>query len=155
MRKGQAKKREVLPDPIYNSKLVTKAINMLMWDGKRGEAQNILYGAFEQVEKKTKKPAMEVFNAALENIMPSLELKVRRVAGANYQVPTEVSPERKVTLGLRWLVLYSRNRSEKTMLDRLTNEIIDAFNGTGAAVKKREDTHKMAEANKAFANLRF
>lgn len=155
MRKNSAKKRDVLPDPIYSSKLVTKAINMLMWDGKRGEAQNILYGAFEQVEKKTNKPAMEVFNKAIENIMPSLELKVRRVAGANYQVPTEVSPERKVALALRWLILYSRNRSEKTMLDRLTNEIIDASNGIGGAVKKCEDTHKMAEANKAFANLRF
>ncbi len=155
MRKNQAKKRDLLPDPIYKSKLVTKAINMLMWDGKRGQAQNILYGAFEKIEEKTKKPAMEIFNAALENIMPTLELKVRRVAGANYQVPTEVSPERKVTLGLRWLILYSRNRNEKSMLERLANEIIDASNGIGASVKKKEDTHKMAEANKAFANLRF
>ena len=155
MRKNQAKKREVLPDPIYNSKLVTKVINMLMWDGRRGQAQNILYGAFELIEQKTKKPAMEVFNNALENIEPTLELKVRRVAGANYQVPTEVPPERKITLGLRWLVLYSRNRNEKTMLERLAAEIIDASNGIGASVKKREDTHKMAEANKAFANLRF
>lgn len=155
MRKNQAKKRDVLPDPIYNSKLVTKAINMLMWDGKRSKAQDILYGAFQLVEQKTKKPAMEVFNKALENIMPTLELKVRRVAGANYQVPTEVSPQRQITLGLRWLVLYSRNRNEKTMIARLSNEIIDASNGVGAAVKKREDTHKMAEANKAFANLRF
>ena len=155
MRKNQAKKRDVLPDPIYNSKLVTKAINMLMWDGKRSKAQDILYGAFQLVEQKTKKPAMEVFNKALENIMPTLELKVRRVAGANYQVPTEVSPQRQITLGLRWLVLYSRNRNEKTMVARLSNEIIDASNGVGAAVKQREDTHKMAEANKAFANLRF
>ena len=155
MRKNQAKKREVLPDPIYNSKLVIKVINMLMWDGRRGQAQNILYGAFELIEQKTKKPAMEVFNKALENIEPTLELKVRRVAGANYQVPTEVPPERKITLGLRWLVLYSRNRNEKTMLERLAAEIIDASNGIGASVKKREDTHKMAEANKAFANLRF
>ena len=155
MRKNQAKKRDVLPDPIYNSKLVTKAINMLMWDGKRSKAQDILYGAFQLVEQKTKKPAMEVFNKALENIMPTLELKVRRVAGANYQVPTEVSPQRQITLGLRWLVLYSRNRNEKTMVARLSNEIIDASNGVGAAVKKREDTHKMAEANKALANLRF
>ena len=155
MRNNQAKKREVLPDPIYNSKLVTKVINMLMWDGRRGQAQNILYGAFELIEQKTKKPAMEVFNKALENIEPTLELKVRRVAGANYQVPTEVPPERKITLGLRWLVLYSRNRNEKTMLERLAAEIIDASNGIGASVKKREDTHKMAEANKAFANLRF
>ena len=155
MRKNQAKKREVLPDPIYNSKLVTKVINMLMWDGRRGQAQNILYGAFELIEQKTKKPAMEVFNKALENIEPTLELKVRRVAGANYQVPTDVPPERTITLGLRWLVLYSRNRNEKTMLERLAAEIIDASNGIGASVKKREDTHKMAEANKAFANLRF
>ena len=155
MRKNQAKKREVLPDPIYNSKLVTKVINMLMWDGRRGQAQNILYGAFELIEQKTKKPAMEVFNKALENIEHTLELKVRRVAGANYQVPTEVPPERKITLGLRWLVLYSRNRNEKTMLERLAAEIIDASNGIGASVKKREDTHKMAEAHKAFANLRF
>ena len=155
MRKNQAKKRDVLPDPIYNSKLVTKAINMLMWDGKRSKAQDILYGAFQLVEQKAKKPAMEVFNKALENIMPTLELKVRRVAGANYQVPTEVSPQRQITLGLRWLVLYARNRNEKTMVARLSNEIIDASNGVGAAVKKREDTHKMAEANKAFANLRF
>ena len=155
MRKNQAKKREVLPDPIYNSKLVTKVINMLMWDGRRGQAQNILYGAFELIEQKTKKPAMEVFNKALENIEPTLELKVRRVAGANYQVPTEVPPERKITLGLRWLVLYSRNRNEKTMLERLAAEIIDASNGIGASVKRREYTHKMAECNKAFANLRF
>ena len=155
MRKNQAKKREVLPDPIYNSKLVTKVINMLMWDGRRGQAQNILYGAFELIEQKTKKPAMEVFNKALENIEPTLELKVRRVAGANYQVPTEVPPERKITLGLRWLVLYSRNRNEKTMLERLAAEIIDASNGIGASVKKREDTHKMAEANKAFAHYRW
>ena len=155
MRKNSAKKRDILPDPVYNSKIVAKAINMIMLDGKRGLAQNTLYGAFEKVEQKTKKPAIEVFNKALENIMPALELKVRRVAGSNYQVPTEVPPERKITLGLRWLVLYSRNRSEKTMLDRLANEIIDASNNTGASVKKKEDTHKMAEANKAFAHLRF
>ena len=155
MRKNSAKKREILPDPIYNSKIITKAINMIMLDGKRGLAQNILYGAFDLVEKKTKKPAMEVFNKALDNIMPSLILKVRRVAGSNYQVPTEVTPDRKITLGLRWLILYSRNRSEKTMLERLANEIIDASNNTGASVKKKEDTHKMAEANKAFAHLRF
>ena len=155
MRKNSTKKREILPDPIYNSKIITKAINMIMLDGKRGLAQNILYGAFDLVEKKTKKPAMEVFNKALDNIMPSLILKVRRVAGSNYQVPTEVTPDRKITLGLRWLILYSRNRSEKTMLERLANEIIDASNNTGASVKKKEDTHKMAEANKAFAHLRF
>lgn len=155
MRKNSAKKRDILPDPVYNSKIVAKAINMIMLDGKRGLAQNTLYGAFEKVEQKTKKPAIEVFNKALENIMPALELKVRRVAGSNYQVPTEVPPERKITLGLRWLILYSRNRSEKTMLDRLANEIIDASNNTGASVKKKEDTHKMAEANKAFAHLKF
>ncbi|MDR1234789.1 MAG: 30S ribosomal protein S7 [Mycoplasmataceae bacterium] len=155
MRKNRAEKRDILPDPVHGSKLVAKAINMIMWDGKRGLAQNILYGAFEKVEQKTKKPAIDVFNKALENIMPAVELKVRRVAGSNYQVPTEVNPERKITLGLRWLVLYSRNRSEKTMLDRLAAEIIDASNGTGASVKKKEDTHKMAEANKAFAHLRF
>ncbi|MBP5256741.1 MAG: 30S ribosomal protein S7 [Mycoplasma sp.] len=155
MRKNQAKKRDVLPDPIYNSKLVTKAINILMQNGKRSKAQDILYRAFKNIEEKTKKPAMEVFNKAIENIMPTLELKVRRIAGANYQVPTEVSPQRQITLGLRWLVLYSRNRNEKTMVERLCNEIIDASNNVGSAVKKREDTHKMAEANKAFANLRF
>ena len=155
MRKNQAKKRDVLPDPIYNSKLVTKTINMLMWDGKCSKAQDILYRAFKHVEEKTKKPAMEVFNKAIENIMPTLELKVCRIAGANYQVPTEVSPQRQITLGLRWLVLYSRKRNEKTRIERLCNEIIDARNHVGSAVKKREDTHKMAEANKAFANLRF
>ncbi len=155
MRKNQAKKRNILPDPVYNSKLITRVINMLMWDGKKSRAQNILYRSFKKVEEKTKKPALEVFNEALKNIMPTLELKVRRVAGSNYQVPTEVSPERKITLGLRWLILYSRNRNEKTMIDRLSCEIIDASKGIGNSVKKREDTHKMAEANKAFANLRF
>ncbi|MDR1991262.1 MAG: 30S ribosomal protein S7 [Mycoplasmataceae bacterium] len=155
MRKNRANKRDILPDPVYGSKLVAKAINMIMLDGKRGLAQNTLYGAFEKIEQKTKKSPIDVFNQALENIMPALELKVRRVAGSNYQVPTEVGPERKITLGLRWLVLYSRTRSEKTMLDRLAAEIIDAANNTGSAVKKKEDTHKMAEANKAFAHLRF
>lgn len=155
MRKNQAEKRKVLPDPVYNSKLVTKAINTVMLDGKKGLAQNIVYGAFELIEKKTNKPALEVFNKAFENVMPILELKVRRIAGANYQVPTEVSPERKVTLTLRWLVMYARSRNEKTMLERLAMEIIDASNGIGASVKKKEDTHKMAEANKAFAHLRF
>ena len=155
MRKNRADKRQVLPDPIYGSKIVTKAINMFMLDGKRGLAQSIVYGAFELVEEKTKKPAIDVFNKALDNIMPTLELKVRRVAGSNYQVPTEVNPERKIALGLRWLVLYSRNRNEKTMLEKLANELIDASNNTGGAVKKKEDTHKMAEANKAFAHLRF
>ena len=154
-RKGRIAKRDVLPDPIYNDKTVTKLINNIMLDGKKGVAQNILYDAFKEVEAKTNKDAMEVFNAALENIMPVLELKVRRVGGANYQVPVEVSAERRKTLGLRWLTQYSRLRNEKTMVDRLANEIIDASNGTGAAVKKKEDTHRMAEANKAFAHYRF
>ncbi len=147
--------REVLADPIYNSKLVTKLINSIMLDGKKGLAQSIIYGAFKLVEEKTKKPALEVFDKAVENITPSLELKVRRVAGANVQVPTEVSPARKQTLVLRWLTQYARLRNEKTMTERLANEIIDASNGTGASVKKKEDTHKMAEANKAFAHLRW
>ena len=154
-RKGRIAKRDVLPDPIYNDKTVTKLINNIMLDGKKGVAQNILYDAFKEVEAKTNKDAMEVFNAALENIMPVLELKVRRVGGANYQVPVEVSAERRKTLGLRWLTQYSRLRNEKTMVDRLANEIIDASNGTGAAVKKKEDTHRMAEANKAFAHYKW
>lgn len=154
-RKGRIAKRDVLPDPIYNSKTITKLINNIMLDGKKGVAQNILYEAFKKVEEKTGKPAMEVFDAAINNIMPVLELKVRRVGGANYQVPVEVTPERRMTLGLRWLVNYSRLRNEKTMVDRLANEIIDASNGTGASVKKKEDTHKMAEANKAFAHYRW
>ena len=154
-RKGRIAKRDVLPDPIYNDKTVTKLINNIMLDGKKGVAQNILYDAFKEVEAKTNKDAMEVFNAALENIMPVLELKVRRVGGANYQVPVEVSAERRKTLGLRWLTQYSRLRNEKTRVDRLANEIIDASNGTGAAVKKKEDTHRMAEANKAFAHFRW
>ena len=154
-RKGHVAKRDVLADPIYNSKLVTRLINRIMVDGKRGTAQSILYNAFAIVEEKTGKQAMEVFESALDNIMPVLELKQRRVGGANYQVPVEVSQERKLTLGLRWLVNYSRLRNEKTMELRLANEIIDASNGTGGSVKKREDTHKMAEANKAFAHYRF
>lgn len=155
MRKAKPEKRIVLPDPVYNSRLITKLINSIMLDGKKGLAQRILYGAFKAVEEKTKKPAMEVFNMALDNIMPTLELKVKRIAGSNFQVPTEVTPARKQTLGLRWLIQYARLRSEKTMLERLTNEIIDASNGSGGAVKKKEDTHKMAEANKAFAHLRW
>ncbi len=155
MRKKQAEKRSVLPDPVFGSRIVTKAINMVMWDGKKGLAQSIVYGAFDMVEKKTKKKAIDVFNKALDNIMPSMELKVRRIAGSNYQVPTPVGEERKIALGLRWLILYARNRNEKTMLERLANEIIDASNGIGGAVKKKEDTHKMAEANKAFAHLKF
>ena len=154
-RKGTIAKRDVLPDPIYNSKLVTRLINKIMIDGKRGTAQGILYNAFNKIETKTGKPAMEVFEVAIGNIMPALELKVRRVGAANYQVPVEVSAERRVTLGLRWLVQYSRLRNEKSMEDRLAGEIIDAANGTGASVKKREDTHKMAEANKAYAHYRW
>ena len=154
-RKGRVAKRDVLPDPVYNSKTISKLINNIMLDGKKGVAQNILYDAFNKVEEKTGKPAMEVFDQAINNIMPVLELKVRRIGGANYQVPVEVSSERRMTLGLRWLVNYSRLRNEKTMVDRLANEIVDASNGTGASVKKKEDTHKMAEANKSFAHFRW
>ena len=154
-RKGNVAKRDVLPDPIYNSKLVTRLINKIMLDGKRGTAQTILYNAFNKIEAKTGKPAMEVFEVAIGNIMPALELKVRRVGAANYQVPIEVSAERRVTLGLRGLVNYSRLRNEKSMEDKLAAEIIDAANGTGASVKKRDDTHKMAEANKAYAHYRW
>ena len=154
-RKGYVAKRDVLPDPIYNSKLVTKLINKIMIDGKRGTAQNILYKAFNIIEEKTKQNPMEVFEKALGNVMPMLELKVRRVGGANYQVPVEVSAERKLTLGLRWIVNYARLRHEPTMEERLAAEIMDAANGTGASVKKKEDTHKMAEANKAFAHYRW
>ena len=154
-RKGPVAKREVLPDPVFNSKLISKLINSIMLDGKKGVAQKILYDAFDKIEAKTERPAMEVFDQAINNIMPVLELKARRIGGANYQVPIEVSSERRVTLGLRWLVNYSRLRNEYTMVDRLANEIIDASNGSGAAVKKKDDTHKMAEANKAYANFRF
>lgn len=154
-RKGYIAKRDVLIDPIYNSKLVTRLINKIMIDGKRGVAQSILYNAFEIVEEKTGAEPMEVFEKALANVMPMLELKARRVGGSNYQVPIEVTAERKLTLGLRWIVNYARLRNEKTMEMRLANEIIDASNGTGASVKKREDIHKMAEANKAFAHYRW
>lgn len=154
-RKGNVIKRDVLPDPIYDSKLVTRLINRIMLDGKKGTAQTILYNAFKKIEAKTGQPAMDVFATAINNIMPEVELKVRRIGAANYQVPVEVKPERKVTLGLRWLVTYSRLRNEKTMEDKLCNEIIDAANGTGASVKKREDVHKMAEANKAYAHYRW
>ena len=154
-RKGHITKRDVLADPIYNSKLVTRLINRIMIDGKRGTAQTILYNAFEIVEEKTSRQPMEVFEQALDNIMPVLELKLRRVGGSNYQVPVEVSQERRLTLGLRWLVNYARLRNEKTMELRLAIEIIDASNGVGGAVKKRDDTHKMAEANKAFAHYRW
>jgi small subunit ribosomal protein S7 len=154
-RKGNVAKRDVLPDPLYNSKLVTRLINKIMYDGKRGVAQTILYNAFKRIEAKTGQPAMDVFATAISNIMPEVELKVRRVGGQNYQVPVEVSAERKQTLGLRWLVNYSRLRSEKTMEEKLAAEIIDAANGTGASVKRRDDTHKMAEANKAYAHYRY
>ncbi|WP_138496047.1 30S ribosomal protein S7 [Paenibacillus pinistramenti] len=154
-RKGPVTKRDVLPDPVYNSKLVTRLINRIMLDGKRGVAQRILYNAFNLIQERTGNDPMEVFEAALKNIMPVLEVKARRVGGANYQVPIEVKPERRTSLGLRWLVNYSRNRGEKTMEERLAAEIIDASNNTGASVKKREDTHKMAEANKAFAHYRW
>ncbi|MDD5792355.1 MAG: 30S ribosomal protein S7 [Erysipelotrichaceae bacterium] len=154
-RKGHVAKRDVLVDPIYSSKLVTRLINKIMIDGKKGVAQNILYNAFEIIEKKTGQQPMEVFEKALDNVMPELELKLRRVGGANYQVPVEVSDERRLTLGLRWIVNYSRLRSEKTMEQRLANEIMDAANGVGQSVKKKDDTHKMAEANKAFAHYRW
>ncbi|MBQ9425572.1 MAG: 30S ribosomal protein S7 [Erysipelotrichaceae bacterium] len=154
-RKGHIAKRDVLVDPIYNSKLVTRLINKIMLDGKKGVAQNILYNAFDIVEKKTGQQPMEVFEKALDNVMPELELKLRRVGGANYQVPVEVSDERRLTLGLRWIVNYSRLRSEKKMEERLAAEIIDASNGVGQSVKKKDDTHKMAEANKAFAHYRW
>ncbi|MBM0067851.1 30S ribosomal protein S7 [Alkalicoccobacillus gibsonii] len=154
-RKGPVPRRDVLPDPIYNSKLVTRLINRIMIDGKRGIAQTILYNAFETVKERSGNDPMEVFDQALKNIMPVLEVKARRVGGTNYQVPIEVKPERRTTLGLRWLVNYARLRGEKTMEERLANEILDAANNTGASVKKREDTHKMAEANKAFAHYRW
>ena len=154
-RRGNVAKRDVLPDPMYNSKLVTRLINNIMYDGKKGVAQKIVYEAFEIVEEKTGKNALEVFEQAMENVMPSLEVKARRVGGANYQVPIEVRPERRQTLGLRWMASYSRLRSEKTMKERLAGEILDALNGAGGAAKKRDDTHKMAEANKAFAHSRW
>ena len=155
MRKRRAVKRDVLPDPIYNSKIVTKLINAIMLDGKKGTAQKILYEAFEIVEKQTGKKAMDVYNEALKNISPALEVKSRRVGGSNYQVPVEVNDERAQTLALRWLVNYAKLRNGKGMAINLANEIIDASNGVGGAVKKREDTHKMAEANKAFAHYRW
>ncbi|PLR96363.1 30S ribosomal protein S7 [Bacillus sp. T33-2] len=154
-RKGPVAKRDVLPDPIYNSKLVTRLINKMMVDGKRGTSQKILYNAFDIISERSGKDAIEVFDQALKNIMPVLEVRARRVGGANYQVPVEVRPDRRTTLGLRWLVNYSRLRGEKTMEERLANEILDAANNSGASVKKREDTHKMAEANKAFAHYRW
>ena len=155
MRKRRAVKRDVLPDPIYNSKVVTKLINQIMLDGKKGTAQTILYDAFDMVKEKTGEDAVEVFNKALENIKPALEVKTRRVGGANYPVPIEVRPDRAQALGLRWLVNYARLRGGHSMAENLANEIIDASNGVGAAVKKREETHRMAEANKAFAHYRW
>lgn len=154
-RRGSITRRDVLADPVYNSKLVTRLINNVMYDGKRGVAQKIVYGAFDIIREKVGREPLEVFEQAMENIMPVLEVKARRVGGATYQVPMEVRPERRQTLGLRWLTNYSRARAERTMRERLANEIIDAVNETGGAVKKREDTHKMAEANKAFAHYRW
>lgn len=154
-RRGSIAKRDVLPDPLYNSKLVTRLINNVMYDGKKGVAQKIVYDAFDIIRRKTEKEPLEVFEQAMENIMPLLEVKARRVGGATYQVPIEVRPDRRQTLGLRWLTTYSRSRSERTMKERLANEILDALNGNGGAAKKRDDTHKMAEANKAFAHFRW
>ena len=154
-RRGNVPKREILPDPMYNSVLVTKLVNSIMLDGKKGVAQKVVYGAFDIIKEQTEKERLEVFTQAMENIMPSLEVKARRVGGATYQVPMEVRPARRQTLGLRWLTNYSRARSERTMAERLAGEIMDAANNTGSAVKKREDTHKMAESNKAFAHFRW
>ena len=154
-RRGSIAKRDVLPDPLYNSKLVTRLINNIMVDGKRGVAQKIVYGAFDIIREKTDKDPLEVFEQAMENVMPLLEVKARRVGGATYQVPIEVRPDRRQTLGLRWMTAYSRTRSERTMKERLAGEILDAVNGNGGAAKKRDDTHKMAEANKAFAHYRW
>ena len=154
-RRGSIAKRDVLPDPLYNSKLVTRLINNVMVDGKKGVSQKIVYGAFEIIQEKTGKDPLETFEQAMENIMPLLEVKARRVGGATYQVPMEVRPERRQTLGLRWLTNYARLRSEKTMKERLAGEILDAINGVGGAAKKRDDTHKMAESNKAFAHFRW
>lgn len=154
-RKGHIAKRDVLPDPMYHSKLVTKLINSIMLDGKKGTAQSILYGAFERVESMTNQPPIEVFEEALNNIMPTFEVRSRRIGGQNYQVPVEVRPERRYTLGLRWLTQYARLRNEKTMEERLAKEIVDAAQGNGNSVKKKDDTHRMAEANKAFAHYRW
>ena len=154
-RKGHIQKRDVLEDPLYNNKVVTKLINGIMLDGKKGVAQKIVYGAFSQIEEKTGKPALEVFEGAMNNIMPALEVKARRIGGATYQVPIEVRPDRRQALALRWIVMFSRKRGEKTMEERLANEILDASNNTGSSVKRKEDMHKMAEANRAFAHYRF
>ncbi len=154
-RKGPVPRRDVMPDPVYENKSVTRLINKVMLDGKRGVAQNIVYGAFDTVRERSGKDPMEIFDAAMKNIMPVLEVKARRVGGSNYQVPIEVRPERRATLGIRWLVTYARQRHEKNMDERLANEILDAANNAGGSVKKREDTHRMAEANKAFAHYRW
>jgi len=154
-RKGHVPKRDVLADPMYNSKVVTKLVNNIMLDGKKGTAQKIVYGAFEKVAEKTGKDAMEVFEEAMNNIMPMLEVKARRIGGATYQVPIEVRPERRQALALRWMTMFSRKRSEKTMIERLAGEIMDAANNSGSSVKRKEDMHKMAEANKAFAHFRW
>ncbi len=154
-RRGGVQKRDVLPDPMYGSKVVTKLINQVMYDGKKGTAQRICYDAFDIIKEKTGREPLEVFDEAMENVMPLLETKARRVGGSNYQVPIEVRPDRRQTLGLRWLVMFTRKRGERTMAERLAAEILDAANNTGASVKKREDTHKMAESNKAFAHYRW
>ena len=154
-RKGHTQKRDVLADPMYNSKVVTKLVNSIMLDGKKGVAQKIVYGAFARVEAKTEKPALEVFEEAMNNVMPALEVKARRIGGATYQVPIEVRADRRQTLALRWITMFSRKRGEKTMEEKLANEIIDAYNNTGASVKRKEEMHRMAEANKAFAHYRF
>ena len=154
-RKGHIQKRDVLADPIYNDKVVTKLVNTIMLDGKKSTAQKIVYGAVAQIEEKTGKPALEVFEGAMNNIMPALEVKARRIGGATYQVPIEVRPDRRQALALRWIVMFSRKRGEKTMIDKLAGELTDAFNNTGASVKRKEDMHKMADANKAFSHYRF
>lgn len=154
-RRNGVPKRDVLPDPIYKSKVVTKLINQIMMDGKKGTAQSIVYEAFDAIKAKMDKEPMEVFNQALENVMPILEVKARRVGGSTYQVPIEIRPERRQTLGIRWIVLYSRKRSEKTMMEKLAGELMDAYNNAGASIKKKEEMHRMAEANKAFAHYRW
>lgn len=154
-RKGHVQKRDVLADPLYNSKVVTKLVNSIMLDGKKGVAQKIVYGAFARVEEKAGKPALEVFEGAMNNVMPALEVKARRIGGATYQVPIEVRPERRQALALRWITMFSRKRGEKNMEDKLAGEILDAYNNTGASVKRKEDMHKMADANRAFSHYKF
>lgn len=154
-RRNSVPVRDVLPDPIYGSKVITKFVNQIMWDGKKGTAQSIVYGAFEIIEQKSGMAAMEVFNKAMENVMPSLEVKARRVGGSTYQVPMEIRPARRQTLAIRWFVMFSRKRGEKTMVERVAAELLDAYNNTGNSVKKKEDMHRMAEANKAFAHYRW